>query len=73
MAETTTEEGLLSTAEAARFLGLSPSSVRELVRRGILGCFRSTPGSKKGKFLFSKSELQHFLGVIVEEGGERGE
>ena len=65
---TNQSNGFVKVSEAARRLGVSPSSIRRLVDRGELDCRRSNGHPSCGHRLISSKSLAHWMGEDILEG-----
>ncbi|MGK0256956.1 MAG: excisionase family DNA binding protein [Candidatus Azotimanducaceae bacterium] len=51
----------METEEVAKYLGLQPKTVREGAARGTLPGHKYPPGSKRGRWLFKRAEIDRWL------------
>lgn len=56
-----TEDGYMSTKEAARYLGLSPKAVRNMARRGDIPGDQLPHKKRRGRWRFKKRDLDKWL------------
>jgi predicted site-specific integrase-resolvase len=57
MSEVENAEGFLSITSAERFVGLSPTTLRRLIREGRLTVYKPTPG----RLLLSRKQLRDLV------------
>lgn len=57
MTDTDTATRPVFTTEAAKLLGVTPSGISRMVKRGALAPVQRAPG-QRGAFLFDRSEIE---------------